>query len=193
MKKIMTALALTALVLPVFAIDDLGTTEAAEDVEFPEAEKTTVEESAAWPVFFAFSEIPETPDLVGLRLTIPFATKQDNVTGIDLGFWGSCHYFEGIQLNLIRNKVIDSMGGIQIGLYNSVDRGNLMGFQIGLWNEANSFRGFQVGLINLTGQGEGFQVGLINRAEDLRGYQVGLINVIRAADLQVLPIINIGF
>ena len=51
----------------------------------------------------------------------------------------------------------------------------------------------QAGLINVAGDAEGFQVGLINRAESLHGYQLGLVNVIRSAEFQFFPIINIGF
>ena len=54
-------------------------------------------------------------------------------------------------------------------------------------------QGAQVGLVNHSGETEGFQVGIINRAETLHGYQIGLINVIRDAELQFCPIVNIGF
>ena len=54
-------------------------------------------------------------------------------------------------------------------------------------------RGVQVGIINVSGETEGFQVGLINRSETMHGYQVGLVNIIRDAELQFFPIVNIGF
>ena len=57
-------------------------------------------QNAVWPAFFALGEYPANPDVVGLRLTIPFSTRQENVTGLDLGFWGRSVYFEGIQVNL---------------------------------------------------------------------------------------------
>ena len=157
-----------------------------------ETEKVTNDE-AWWPAFFAISEWPSTPDLIGLRITIPFSTRQECVTGIDIGFWGACKDFEGIQVNVLRNDVRDTFGGVQLGLYNSVSRGDLFGFQIGLWNQANSFRGVQAGLVNVTGDAQGFQLGVINRAETLYGFQVGLINVIRDAEIPVLPFVNIGF
>ena len=50
-----------------------------------------------------------------------------------------------------------------------------------------------MGLVNLVGEAQGFQIGLINRAETMVGYQVGLINVIRDAELQFFPIVNIGW
>jgi hypothetical protein len=150
-------------------------------------------ESAVWPACVALSQWPRSPDLVGLRLTIPFSTSQDNVTGFDVGFWGESEYFEGIQLNLLRNKVRDSASAFQVGLYNSVGRGDFLGVQAGLWNEAMYMRGIQVGLVNIVGGAEGFQIGVINRAETLHGFQVGVINIIRDAEMQFMPVVNIGF
>lgn len=150
-------------------------------------------ESSVWPAFLAVGEFPAVTDVVGLRLTIPYSTKQENVTGIDLGLWGHSLYFEGVQINLLRNDVKDDAAGFQVGIYNSVGGGDLLGIQVGLWNEANSMTGFQVGIINVTGETEGFQVGLINRSETMHGYQVGLINVIRDAEVQFMPLLNIGF
>lgn len=150
-------------------------------------------DSTTWPAPVAFCQWPRTADVIGLRLTIPFSTSQENVTGLDLGFWGHSLYFEGIQLNVLRNDVRDSASGIQIGLYNSIGSGDMLGIQIGLWNEAVSMSGFQVGLVNVVGDGDGFQVGLINRAETFHGYQVGVINVIRDAELKFMPVLNIGF
>lgn len=150
-------------------------------------------ESAVWPACVALCQWPRSPDVVGLRLTVPFSTSQDNVTGFDVGFWGVSEYFEGMQLNLLRNNVRDSASVFQIGLYNSVARGDMLGVQVGLWNESMEMRGFQVGLVNVTGGAEGFQIGLINRAETLYGFQVGAINIIRDAELQFMPIVNIGF
>lgn len=155
--------------------------------------ETKRRESNVWPAFFAFSEFPANPDVVGLRLTIPFSTVQDNVTGVDVGLWGRALYFQGFQFNILRNVVTDELSGLQIGLYNSVGNGQLAGLQVGLLNEANMFRGVQVGIINLAGEVEGFQFGLINRAETMNGYQLGLINVIRDAELQFCPIFNIGW
>jgi len=151
------------------------------------------QESAAWPAFFAIYEYPASPDVVGMRLTIPFSTRQESVTGIDLGLWGRTLYFEGLQLNVIRNEAKDSCAGIQVGLYNTIGRGDMMGVQAGLWNEAQSLQGVQAGLVNLCGEVKGFQVGLINRCETMYGYQVGLINIIRSAELQFFPVVNIGF
>jgi hypothetical protein len=138
-------------------------------------------------------DLPETPDVVGLRVTIPYSSRQESVTGVDIGLWGRSRYYEGIQLNILRNDVKDFMAGFQVGLYNSVIRSDMIGLQVGLWNETGTFRGLQVGLVNVTGAGQGFQVGIINRAETLNGYQIGVINVIRDAEMVFCPIVNIGF
>lgn len=150
-------------------------------------------ESKVWPSFFAVCEFPASPDVIGLRLTIPFSTVQENITGIDLGLWGRALYFQGFAVNVLRNDVKDDMAGVQVGLYNSVGGGQLLGVQAGLFNEANSMRGVQAGLVNISGEVQGFQVGLINRSDTMVGYQVGLINVIRDAELQFFPIVNIGW
>ncbi len=149
--------------------------------------------AATWPAFIGVWEFPETPDLVGIRLTIPWSTKQENVTGVDVGFWGRSEYFEGFQFNILRNDVKDSCAGVQCGVYNSVARGDLFGIQVGFWNESLSHRGIQFGFINVSGDSQGFQVGLINRSETMYGFQLGLINIIRDAEFQFMPMLNIGF
>lgn len=148
-------------------------------------------EKVRWPVWFAFNDT-EDVDLVGLRLNLPSGTC-DQVNGIDLGLIGHAQYLNGLQLNLLRNDVKDTLAGFQIGLYNSAGVGDMLGLQSGLWNEAQSLYGFQLGLVNLVDYANGLQVGLINRAEDLTGYQVGLINIIRSGTVPFCPIINIGF
>lgn len=150
-------------------------------------------ESTVWPAFFAVCEYPAASDVAGIRLTIPFSTRQDNVSGLDLGLWGRAMYFDGFMLNIIRNDVKDDMSGFQIGLYNSAGGCGFFGAQIGLWNEAGNFRGVQAGLVNTSGESRGLQVGLINRSETMYGYQVGLVNIIRDAELKFLPVVNIGF
>ena len=195
MKKLLSFAAVVAMSAVVWAEDDIDeelednvdTDVTAFEEEAPQPRK------AVWPAFFGVGELPDTPDLVGLRLTIPLSTKQESVTGIDLGFWGESRYYEGIQINLLRNKVIDRFAGVQVGIYNTVNNAELLGVQVGLWNEANALRGVQAALINTVGQMQGVQVGVINRAEELYGVQIGLINVIRSAELTFCPIVNIGF
>ncbi len=195
MKKLAVAAALFALPAFVFAQDaaipdineNLDNEEAVVETEAPR------KQFAQWPAPFAICEWPQTPDLVGLRLTIPFSTKQESVTGIDLGFWGRSQYFEGIQVNLLRNDVKDRGTGIQIGLYNSIGQADMLGIQVGLWNETGAITGVQAGLVNIAGEAAGVQVGIVNRAEEMYGFQVGLVNIIRDAEIQFFPIVNVGF
>ena len=188
MKKLISLALVATVALPIFAQE----AESGDDAKAQPREERK-RESNVWPSFFAVSEFPASPDVIGLRLTIPFSTVQENVTGIDLGLWGRALYFQGFQVNVLRNDVKDDMAGFQLGLYNSVGGGQLLGLQAGLFNEANSMRGAQIGLVNLGGEVQGFQFGLINRSETMVGYQVGLINVIRDNELQFFPIINIGW
>ena len=146
---------------------------------------------APWPVWLAFNSI-EDIDVIGLRLTLPYG-ECESVTGFDLGVYGRCRYFEGLQANILRNEALDVMSGIQVGIYNSAGRADLTGLQVGLWNEARSMRGLQVGIINVADTVQGFQVGLINRAESAYGFQVGGVNVIRESEVVFFPIVNIGF
>lgn len=189
MKKLFSLALIAVVVMPLCAQE----AEAKKEEVKAQQREERKREYNVWPCFFSVCEFPATPDVLGLRLTVPYSTVQENVTGIDLGLWGRCQYFEGVQLNLVRNDVKDDMCGIQCGLYNSIGGGQMLGVQIGLWNESNSIEGVQAGLVNLTGTADGFQIGLINRCETMRGYQVGLINVIRDAELQFCPVVNIGF
>lgn len=188
MKNLFSLALAAAIVMPAFAQEEEKSAEAT-----PQAQVERKRASVAGPTFFAVSEFPASQDVTGLRLTIPFSTKQENITGIDLGLWGRALYFQGFQINILRNDVKDDMSGFQCGLYNSIGSGQLLGLQAGLYNEANFLRGVQAGLINLGGEVEGLQIGLINRAETMVGYQIGLINVIRDAELEFCPIINIGW
>ena len=184
MKKLLVLVAATAFAAASYA---------AEQADQGTLERDDGAQSTVWPSVFAICEWPDSPDVAGLRVTVPFSTRQEGVTGFDLGLWGRCRDFEGIQLNVLRNDVKDTFGGIQLGVYNSINRGDLCCVQMGVVNEAGSFRGLQAGVINLAGDGYGFQVGVINRAETFYGMQVGVINVIRDAEVPVLPVLNIGF
>ncbi len=148
-------------------------------------------EKVSWPVWFAFNDT-ENIDVVGLRLNLP-AGQCEQVSGLDIGFIGRSQYFNGIQINLLRNSVTDALAGWQIGCYNSAGLDNMFGLQTGLWNESRSMYGLQVGLVNLSDYAEGFQVGIVNRVEGLHGYQIGLINIIRDSQVPFCPIVNIGF
>lgn len=191
MKKLMSFALTAMLAIPLLA-QEQNKDAAANTKNDPEAvaEKPA---SQVWPAYLAVSQWPRSADVIGLRLTIPFSTSQESVTGLDLGLWGHSIYFEGIQINVLRNDVTDGGTGFQIGLYNSVGSDELLGLQVGLWNEAMSLGGLQVGLVNVVGEARGLQVGIINRAETFYGYQVGLINIIRDAELRFFPLVNIGF
>ena len=188
MKKTIPLVLTAALAATVFAQE----AETADDASTSVREER-VRSADSWPAFLAVCNYPSASDVVGLRLTIPFSTRQENVTGFDIGFWGSSLYFEGVQANILRNEVKDDSSAFQIGIYNSVGGGDLLGLQAGLWNEANSMRGAQVGLVNVSGETEGLQVGIVNRSDTMHGYQFGLVNIIRAAELQFCPVVNIGF
>ena len=203
MKKLIVIAAIAVMALPLCAAPALSETVTAEDVVDDlsaddndglavkvDAPRKNV---ALWPAFIAIWDFPDTPDLIGLRITIPCSTKQENVTGLDVGFWGRSEYFEGIQLNVLRNDVRDSLAGVQVGCFNSVTRGDPLGIQAGLWNESMSQRGIQVGAVNVAGDIEGVQIGIINRCETMYGFQLGAINIIRDAEFQFMPILNVGF
>ena len=148
-------------------------------------------EKAAWPIWVTFNSTRDI-DVIGLRMTLPYGACE-SITGFDVGFFGRCRYFEGAQLNILRNDVADIMAGVQAGIYNSAGRADLMGVQIGLWNEAHSIRGFQIGLINIADSVTGIQLGIINRSEAFYGFQGGIVNVIRESEMPFCPILNIGF
>jgi hypothetical protein len=189
MKKLIMGICAMA-VCASFAQDKSGSAPATQPAQAEAAAPAVPTEKAQWPVPIALNSTKDI-DVVGMRFTLPYG-ECENVTGFDIGLFGRCRYFEGLQLNLVRNDVKDVLAGIQIGLYNSAARADLMGIQIGLWNEAQSIRGFQIGLVNVANSACGFQVGLINRAESAYGFQAGGINIIRESDMPFLPIVNIG-
>lgn len=194
MKKLFTLAAVAALSFQSYAQDV-----AADAADVVDENPLVVQVDAprkhvvAWPAFFAVGELPETPDLIGLRITIPWSTKQESVTGFDVGFWARTQFFEGFAFNVFRNDVKDQLTGVQVGLYNSAAQADALGLQVGLWNEAGTMCGLQAGVVNTVGAMHGFQAGLINRAEELYGFQIGVINIIRDAEMRFCPVINIGF
>ena len=184
MKKVLTALCLALACSSVMA-QEAAPAPAAAKASAASADK------APWPVWLAFNSV-EDVDVTGLRMTLPYG-KCESVSGIDLGIYGTSSYFEGIQLNILRNEAKDVLSGFQGGVYNTAGRADLLGVQIGLFNEARQIRGVQLGLLNLAEKIEGVQVGLINRAETAYGFQVGGVNVIRDSEIVFFPILNIGF
>lgn len=193
MKKLLTLAAVAALSINAFAQDAVTINDSSDDGARVANAEAAKKQFVAWPAFFAICELPETPDLIGVRLTIPWSTKQESVTGFDIGLWARTQFFEGFAFNILRNDVKDQLTGVQVGLYNSAAQADALGLQVGLWNEVGTMNGLQVGVVNSAGALSGFQAGLINRAEELYGFQIGVINVIRDAELRFCPLINIGF
>ena len=193
MKKLLTLAALAALSINSYAQESVDATDVVDDNPLAVQVEAPRKQVAAWPAFFAVGDLPETPDLIGLRITIPWSTKQESVTGFDLGLWARTQFFEGFAFNVFRNDVKDQLTGVQVRLYNSAAQADALGLQVGLWNEVGSMNGLQVGLVNTVGAMGGFQVGVINRAEELYGFQIGVINIIRDAEMRFCPVINIGF
>jgi len=193
MKKLLTLAALAALSINSYAQESVDATDVVDDNPLAVQVEAPRKQVAAWPAFFAVGDLPETPDLIGLRITIPWSTKQESVTGFDLGLWARTQFFEGFAFNVFRNDVKDQLTGVQVSLYNSAAQADALGLQVGLWNEVGSMNGLQVGLVNTVGAMGGFQVGVINRAEELYGFQIGVINIIRDAEMRFCPVINVGF
>ena len=61
--------------------------------------------AAPWPVWLAFNSTKNI-DVAGVRFTLPYG-ECESVTGFDIGFYGRCRYFEGFQLNILRNEAED--------------------------------------------------------------------------------------
>lgn len=150
-------------------------------------------ERVRWPVWFAFNSTEDT-DVIGWRVNW-FYGQCDQMTGIDLlGFIGRSASFHGIEANLLRNDVTDTMAGWQIGLYNTAGRCDAFGIQCGLWNECGEIVGFQAGLVNMCDNVTGFQVGLLNVAESAHGFQLGAINLIKSGtEVPFFPVLNVNF
>ena len=125
--------------------------------------------------------------LVGLRLG--GWGKCQNLTGLDLSIGGEAVNAYGLQIALVRNKVVDRAGALQIAI-GANSAGELTGMQVGLINEAIVGKGLQVGLVNSTNDMRGVQIGLINNTDAIYGYQIGLINIIRSSAVSFFPILN---
>ena len=110
MKKLIAIAAIAVFALPLCAAtassDMVTVDDVADDLSVDEDNGLEVKVDAPrknvalWPAFIAIWDFPETPDLVGLRITVPYSTKQENVTGVDFGLWGRSEYFEGVQFNV---------------------------------------------------------------------------------------------
>ncbi len=177
MKKLTVALvACVSLVTSLFAQEAASTA-----TPFQKKETRSVV-----PVYFAFGG-DDKIDVQGLRMSL-WGTCHD-LTGLDLAFGGEAQNVYGMQLALIRNKVLDRAGALQIAIFKN-SAAYLSGVQLGLANDSIVTKGAQLGLINTANDVRGFQVGLINSTDIIYGYQLGLINVIKGSAVPFLPIIN---
>ncbi len=177
MKKMLVAL---------FAVASLvGATYANETKA--EGEYQRVETRTVTPVVFSVHG-KQTIDIIGMRLGVWGACH--NVTGLDLMLGGGeAVNAYGLQVSLLRNKVIDRAGALQVAIgYNSA--GTLSGAQVSLYNQAIVAKGVQVGLINAANDVRGLQIGLVNTTDAIYGYQIGIINVIKSSPTPFFPIIN---
>lgn len=183
MKKSIVALfACLSLTVCAFAQE----AEAAAAEQQKPAQPTRAETRTISPVWFALQG-DETVDIVGLRLGV--WGKCNDLTGVDLSIAGEAVNAYGLQLALVRNRVIDRAGALQIAI-GANSAGELSGMQVGLLNEATIAKGLQVGLVNATSDIRGVQIGLINSTDSIYGYQIGLINVIRSSPVTFFPILN---
>lgn len=179
MKKLIVALfASVSLAAGVFAQATTSKT------VYPREEKRTLT-----PVVLSFHG-EETIDIIGLRLSA-WGTCQ-NLTGLDLAIGGEATNAYGVQLALVRNKVLDTAGALQVAI-GANSASILSGVQVGLYNDALIAKGLQLGLANVSSDVRGFQIGLLNTTDIIYGYQIGLINVIKGSKVPFFPFINFMF
>jgi hypothetical protein len=161
--------------------------------------------------------VPAEKDVCGLRLNLPLGGN-DNIYGLDLGFFGDARESKGIQLNLIGNSTgnvlqltdnyqqgiqlagllnlnFGNSDGIQIAGFANIAASVVQGMQIaGVKNMGGDVRGIQIaGLLNFAESVRGVQIGLINVTQKLSGLQIGLVNYIGESPVPILPIINLKF
>ncbi len=180
MKKLTVALvACVSLVTSVFAQE-------AAPTETPFQKKET---RSVVPVYFALGG-EDTIDVVGLRMSV-WGTCHD-LTGLDLSLGGEAQNAYGLQLALIRNKVLDHAGALQIALFKN-SAAYLSGMQLALANDTIVTKGVQLGLVNSSNDVRGFQIGLLNSTDIIYGYQLGLLNVIKGSAVPFMPLINFQF
>lgn len=174
------------LIVALFASVTLAAGAFAQEAAAAKPEIQRTETRTIAPVWFALQG-DNTIDIVGLRLSA-WSTCQ-NLTGLDLAIGGEATNAYGVQLALIRNKVIDTAGALQVAI-GANSAGVLAGAQISLLNEAIVAKGLQLGLINSAYDVRGFQIGLLNNTDMIYGFQIGLINVIKGSKVPFMPIIN---
>lgn len=184
MKRLFVAfLATLSFAVGAFAQEAAETTAPVEKKPLPERVETRTIE----PVCLALGG-EETIDIIGLRLSA--WGRCHDLTGLDLSIGGTeAENAYGVQLALLRNKVINNAGALQVAIFSNT-AGVMSGMQVSLWNDAIVAKGFQLGLINSASDVRGLQIGLLNTTNSIYGYQIGLINVIKSSPVPFFPIIN---
>ena len=128
--------------------------------------------------------------VTGLRLNLA-ASRNDTVTGIDLGLISLGDDIRGIRLNLF-NTSDWHFSGLEAGICNR--EAAFSGLAVGLFNAVDGdASGILVGAFNKASVMTGLQIGLFNQATSLRGVQIGLINLVDDGPLTFFPIINMAF
>jgi len=126
----------------------------------------------------------------GLRLNL-LLSQNDDVFGLDAGFFSRIGQADAISLNLYNSAV--TLKGAQFGVYNTVSR-EAVGLQAGFYNvDDASIAGGQIGLVNVAQSVGGFQIGLFNRCISMAGVQIGFINIIEDAEIRFFPFVNASF
>ena len=157
---------------------------------------TAVSAAPAWTPFqlgiagTACQIFPEETAVTGLRLNLA-ASRNDAVTGIDVGIVSAGSDIQAVRVNLV-NIADYHFSGLEVGLFNHDEA--LSGLSVGLFNAVDGDgSGIQIGVFNKANAMTGMQIGLFNQAVTLRGIQIGLINLIDDGPLTFFPVIYMAF
>lgn len=88
-------------------------------------------------------------EVKGWRLSLLYG-KQQEVVGLDTGFFSDAHALDGVQVG-VGNQVLGDLHGLQAGIANGAGHGK--GLQIGVLNRAGSLEGLQLGVLNFNEDG----------------------------------------
>ena len=133
-----------------------------------------------------------------LGVSVGVIPKNDNVCGVQAGFWSDARRVKGFQFGGLFAGADGNVKGVQAGLgAASVD---VRGVQVGLGVVAETVKGVQAGLVSIAyddikgvqaglgvvaegGNVYGSQVGLISGADDVKGFQFGSLGAIAEGDV----------
>ena len=151
---------------------------------------TTPLQIGIWPPTLQI--VPPEINVSGLKLNLPYGGN-DDVVGVDLGFFSTSNNTSALQINPIFNLDEEDYKGLQVSLFNLC--GQSAGIQIGvLMNSTDRVAsGVQIGLVNSALEMNGLQIGLVNYSNFMVGVQIGLVNVITDSIIPFFPIINFCF